>query len=904
MGQILGLYTFLSIFYFSESAHALLGETYATLSKAYYEQLNGPCPKFTEEDFKSFNRCHSNVVDDFSNIGSATEGIFFSLIASKQEQNLDCSIQKMESLTKDKKFKEFLVKDYSRKILAASKVYRILARMRADVIQERTQVNQLRPVGAYTKSQQDIYQAALEQLRINEARLAKLESQYNSIKVSGWYGQTNAVSDFIHGMAKKDWADPKKIKLEVEKKLDSVIWKTAFELRKSRNEFTAQKKKSPDGKITWNLSSDFKKTLFKSSQDEDLIAQTFKDQPQLGKSLQCRLEGKYGKGQENLDNTIMATTLVAGGFAGLLAKIPLALRGAIATERVAGTLSGSAGRILLSSATTSNMVQIFNQVDRDCLSHGNLALSSKDQCGNASPATVNAEITQVANGSCILSIIMTGAPLPALLAIKAAAKDLRLISIETSLAEKGAMQAERVAIKVNGPKLVSAEDILESEKKVKAFAHAHGAKLETVVATERTGSAYERVLIRKKSAEDELAKIASGTHPGLHGRKYELEREIYDLRNNVREETSRLTRLKRDRPQDKKEIELQERHIQNLNERLTEKLAAAETNNQRLATAEREVRSALERQIKQLDDELKTTQRWKHEDVPTALNDDIVVIEGDLGRYVESYRVVEFPKVTGPRKYSTPTLTHPDFKQEVERLKSIEVEVRFDPGLGLEGTAGYYFPHQKVVLIKPDTPWHIFKHEAQHAHWDKILNRLEEENAYKNAVTVEKVFRSQYGDKKGDEMWKRVLQLQKREPTGLALDERLAVEAELAEMGWARRFTKDALDAEGYALYHEIKGFKEVLDRGKKLTEVQAKEYQKTMKKMGIIVSLAQGSEAAKKFIPSVLNPSSQSLLTISQKLNQMAQNAMKNQQVLFNQDGTIIYQRPDGSWERLSTQK
>jgi hypothetical protein len=904
MGQILGLYIFLSLLWFSESAQALLGEAYANLSKWQYEEINGPCPKFSDVEYNKFRSCDSSMVSNSSNIGTATEGIFFSLLASKQEQNLTCSIEKVENLGKDKNFKEFLIKDYSRKILAASKIYPIFSKLRAEVLHKRTQVNQLRPAGAYTKAQQDHYQLALNQLRLDEAQLVKMESQYNSIKVSGWYGQTKAVSEFIDEMAKKNWADPKQIKLEVEQRLSSVVWKTAFELRKSRNEFTSQKEKSSDGRITWNLSSDFKKTLFKWSQDESLIPQIFKDQGQLGKSLECSLEGKYGKGQEYLDNTLMATTLVAGGLARIVVKIPLAIRGAIASERLAGTISGSAARILLSTAATSNMAQIFNQIDRDCLSTQSLALSNKDQCGAVSSATVNAEVSQVANGNCILSAIMSGAPLPAMLAIRAAAKDLRLASLETSLAEKGAMRSESIAARLNGPISVTAEDILKSEKKVKAFADKHGAKLETLTATERTGSAYERVLIRKKSAEGELEQIISGTHPGLHGRKYELEKEVHDLRGDVESETFVLTRLKKDRPRDKKEIERQERRVQELSDSLAEKLATAEKYNQRLETAEREIKSSLERQIKNLDEELKTTQRWKHEDIPTALNDDLVVIEGDLGRYVESYRVVEFPKVSGPRKYSTPTLIHPDFKKEVEDLKRFGVEVRFDPGLGIEGTAGIYFPDHKVIAVRPDTPWYVFKHEAQHAHWDNILDEIGRNRFRSVDVPKEQIFRNQYGNKRGDEMLNRVERLERRQTSETAVHERLAVEAELAEMGWARRLTQDALWSERYALFHEIEGFKEILDSGRKLTEIQNKEYQRTMKKMGLIVSLAEGSDAAKKFIPGVLNPSSQSLLAISQKLNQIGQGSLKNQQVLFNEDGTIIYQRPDGSWERLSVDK
>jgi hypothetical protein len=120
----------------------------------------------------------------------------------------------------------------------------------------------------------------------------------------------------------------------------------------------------------------------------------------------CRLQGKYGKGDDYLDNAVMVGSFAFGGGASLLLKTPqYILRGFSLSEK-ALKITETSSKVLLYTSMGVNAIDVAKQVDSECLSHRPAILfSGKSSCKIKDDQDFEKyEIASLAERNCVLSV--------------------------------------------------------------------------------------------------------------------------------------------------------------------------------------------------------------------------------------------------------------------------------------------------------------------------------------------------------------------------------------------------------------------------------------------------------------------------------------------------------------------
>ena len=171
-------------------------------------------------------------------------------------------------------------------------------------------------------------------------------------------------------------------------------------------------------------------------------------------------------------------------------------------------------------------------------------------------------------------------------------------------------------------------------------------------------------------------------------------------------------------------------------------------------------------------------------------------------------RVDQLPKKKGARRFSTPTLLHPDLPAYLEKMKEFEATLVVDSTLKITGNGGYHTGVARRIGIRANTPWGVFLHEYQHLefHWrmKKHFARILElwQSGKKLRESLGKEVIDEIGPEKIDQMqWL----LDRGVTPQLAINESLSTFAEMKALGMAKYLPEGFGPFEyQYMLRHQI----------------------------------------------------------------------------------------------------
>ncbi len=230
------------------------------------------------------------------------------------------------------------------------------------------------------------------------------------------------------------------------------------------------------------LSDTTKRQLIEESLNSGFFSQAVEQKDESMVKLLCRLEGKYTKGRDTLNKTAIASTFLLGGFAGLLSKIPIAVRaGQIST--ILTKARGSAA-VVGALATGLDATAIADSIRRSCFSNNLKFVVNKSCPANAEEYKKN-ELKKIEQDNCILSAAMEVAP--------------------------AGLLAASVAFKALSPTLKRYNQITNEteEKSVKGFLKADAEKIQGTLAKhliEKPDLSVERIRRNQSEAEEYFKK--------------------------------------------------------------------------------------------------------------------------------------------------------------------------------------------------------------------------------------------------------------------------------------------------------------------------------------------------------------------------------------------------------------
>jgi hypothetical protein len=168
----------------------------------------------------------------------------------------------------------------------------------------------------------------------------------------------------------------------------------------------------------------------------------------------------------------------------------------------------------------------------------------------------------------------------------------------------------------------------------------------------------------------------------------------------------------------------------------------------------------------------------------------------------------------------TPAFTHPDFAAKFRELQENGVDVIVDTSMRKANAGGYFSAardgERPAIALSPDTPWNSFVHEYQHYEFSKLdFNniRMTAGVSLNSGENFSEVLSRTNPDVFNQIGPQRLAKLDSYIKRGildkLALDESLAVDQEVASLGW-KTYTPDGALAEyqanRYKLDHQVDG--------------------------------------------------------------------------------------------------
>jgi hypothetical protein len=173
-------------------------------------------------------------------------------------------------------------------------------------------------------------------------------------------------------------------------------------------------------------------------------------------------------------------------------------------------------------------------------------------------------------------------------------------------------------------------------------------------------------------------------------------------------------------------------------------------------------------------------------------------------------QITQVPPPVGRATYLTPALQHPEMAEELARLERMGVRVVVDTSLPHTRIGAYFEPDTRSVVIRPDSKWHYFQHEVQHADFNTYIARTPQSFAdHQQVVREGRSLRevlppealSRYSLKE-----LRLMERMLRQPySESAINETLSTNRELALMGWRQvTWNAHAIKTRRYGLNNRI----------------------------------------------------------------------------------------------------
>lgn len=95
---------------------------------------------------------------------------------------------------------------------------------------------------------------------------------------------------------------------------------------------------------------------------------------------------------------------------------------------------------------------------------------------------------------------------------------------------------------------------------------------------------------------------------------------------------------------------------------------------------------------------------------------------GGESSQMRALRVMETPRKKAARSGFSKALLHPDFDRYKKLAEEWGASIVVDPTLKASKVAGMFFPVQKRIAIRADSPWYVFIHEFEHLRFSRAMS--------------------------------------------------------------------------------------------------------------------------------------------------------------------------------------
>jgi hypothetical protein len=412
MGPLLGLSLGLPA-----TSEAQLTELYTRTSQSLYEVIRGERCHDLELDAKLTRTvagiCQS-APDDLQGLSREdlhrhVERAYFQQAAEAELRHLACIRDRVRHARNDSLLKSRIKNDLLEKLPILSRLVKDLKKLEAEIFslhQRMGHENRMSVGSEVQKARFEKFVADASQKRSeHEKTLAAIEATMGSV----WMGNTEASRSFMERMSRRGFSGDQKDMAAFDRQFEDLLGTIAKEIDDSHERLNRQGKLE-NGRLTFqelNLST--KKDLVKNDLHVTRFAELTEADPKTAAALQCRLEARYGKGADYLDNTAIIGSLALTGGAGLVARAPMLLRASVASGQTMQRVSAQASRVLLAGASAAMVPDLLKEADK-CLNPGLLGMARKDLCSVSGDDLTRQELLAIDEGNCVLSLVLHATP--------------------------------------------------------------------------------------------------------------------------------------------------------------------------------------------------------------------------------------------------------------------------------------------------------------------------------------------------------------------------------------------------------------------------------------------------------------------------------------------------------------
>ncbi|NUN06459.1 MAG: hypothetical protein HUU57_11935 [Bdellovibrio sp.] len=380
-------------------AWAGVADIYTSTSKSLYEFIqNKKCGDFSYGEFTG-ESCKPNSQNPQQSLNDVVEQAFFKTAAEEELQSLQCEISKIDVIQKDAEVVKKIKEDILAKLKPLRLTYEALLKAKFDYLHAEDKANQMRSYAYSSKANEARYTSLRKEAEDKNAEAEQLHAAFEALMQSLWMGNSQTVRSFVQGMMKDDAVKAAQAPASFERKFQTLFSETSKELKSNHDEI----KKQDFADFDLKTRSKFSQSAY--------YAQVFADRAGLSQQasakLQCRLDAKYVKGSEYLDNTAFAASLFLSGGGAILSKTPTILISTLGSAARAGKIAFNSSRVLLAAGAGASTHLMLEEFDRACASSVK-GLAQKNLCvGDAKQISAN-ELVNLEEGNCALSVVSNG----------------------------------------------------------------------------------------------------------------------------------------------------------------------------------------------------------------------------------------------------------------------------------------------------------------------------------------------------------------------------------------------------------------------------------------------------------------------------------------------------------------
>lgn len=413
--QIILLILFLGV----NTSFAGLVDLYTGSSKILYEFVqNKSCndlnkSRANERDIVTCRGDCEKKKDLAKDFNQFAEHTFFQHAASEERNNLICAIQRVGAIKKNQVANEKVKNDILEKLPTLSILNRELKDAKFQYLHLQAKANAMRSGASSSKENQIAYHTVLKKSLEEEQRAKKIFTSQEAILNSIWFGNTQTMRLMLREIYEKDFKSTNYEIIKFEKDFPSLVNNILTELQSNKSNLEKQGRIEKEQLVFDKLDLKMHSLLASNPYYFQSYAEKTNYSALQLAQLQCHLEGKFGKGIEYLDNAIMGASLLLSGGGALLSKTPLLFSSVMGKAANMGEITFMSSRVLTAAGAGLTAHLVLEDFDRKCLS-ATKSLSNKNICALNEKEQSVAEMMQLEEGNCALSVAIDGLSLMAI----------------------------------------------------------------------------------------------------------------------------------------------------------------------------------------------------------------------------------------------------------------------------------------------------------------------------------------------------------------------------------------------------------------------------------------------------------------------------------------------------------